>query len=72
MQIVIVANFPSSDLKYVALGYVWGKNQVCKMLEADQDRWEIGVALDTLPKTIQDAAVVASRLGYSYLWVDAL
>lgn len=47
---------------YVTLSYVWG---------VDPAETPVGDALpETLPKLIEDAIMVALRLGYQYLWID--
>src|SRR2546421_7748771 len=58
--------------RYVALSYVWGKNQTYVLTKETLS--EKCTSLDTsrLPKTILDAMEVTRRLDYSYLWVDAL
>lgn len=48
--------------RYVTLSYVWGMDPA----EAPVD----GALPETLPELIQDAIVVALRLGYRYLWID--
>jgi hypothetical protein len=58
---------------YVALSYCWGLNQAKFVLT----KWKAGTYLpkfpmDTLPKTLQDAILITRRLGFHYLWVDAL
>ncbi|KAJ5093303.1 hypothetical protein N7456_009164 [Penicillium angulare] len=65
---------------YVALSYVWGKtkqdeppyttnrrNVMTHILHGGLETpWE------KLPRTIQDAMLITSRLGYRYLWIDSL
>lgn len=63
----------SGDLfgQYTALSYCWGKqsyvltteNRKDLMMELDESR---------LPQTIMDAIHVTRRLGYQFLWIDAL
>lgn len=46
------------DCKYAALSYVWGSSST----QSDD--------LHNLPKTIEDALVVADKLGFQYIWID--
>lgn len=68
---------------YVALSYVWGTREMEQetgmapaMLLRRDVRWgtnEQSIPLPLrLPKTIEDAIELTRRLGYRYLWVDAL
>ncbi|KAH4294232.1 hypothetical protein HBH64_164230 [Parastagonospora nodorum] len=49
---------------YVALSYVWGTNH-----NQTEDSSASNI-FHNLPKTVEDAMAVVSRLGYRYLWVD--
>jgi hypothetical protein len=42
------------------------------LLKGNKTSLMTGLEYGELPKTIQDAVTVTRRLGYSYLWVDAL
>ncbi|RYP11925.1 hypothetical protein DL767_011217 [Monosporascus sp. MG133] len=59
---------------YVALSYCWGKTSTIKTTmenyEARQHRLLIGD--ETLPKTFKHSIWTARRLGFRYLWIDAL
>jgi Heterokaryon incompatibility protein (HET) len=67
---------------YVALSYCWGtsgknvlltRSQVPSNMRSTFDEFtSVGIEMDTLAKTIQDAIVVCRNLGIKYLWVDAL
>ncbi|KAF1954541.1 HET-domain-containing protein [Byssothecium circinans] len=63
----------TKDLKYTALSYCWGGVDKHKMtitrLANNSTR---SLHFDSMPKTIQDAIKVTSKLGFSYLWVDSL
>jgi hypothetical protein len=66
--------------QYVALSYVWGKPQSGKKAYTTvrsnpmQHIQHAGLekAWDKIPRTIQDAILLVSRLGERYLWVDSL
>ncbi|KAK1757209.1 heterokaryon incompatibility protein-domain-containing protein [Echria macrotheca] len=58
---------------YVALSYRWGHRP---HFVTDQDNFHThrnqGIDMCRLPATVRDAAVVTNRLGYRYIWIDAL
>lgn len=79
MRVIDVNNWQICDAPenapFVTLSYCWGKDQKHKLLEKDLNVWTKPngmVALKELPRTIQDAVVLMKRLGWQYLWVDAL
>jgi hypothetical protein len=58
--------------QYVTLSYCWGGPQaVCLKRDTIFD-FTRGIRLDHLPRTLQDAITTTRRLGFRYLWVDAL
>lgn len=60
---------------YAALSYCWGdsaKYPALKTYTHNIDEHMQGILLESLPKTICDAVVVARELDIRYLWVDAL
>jgi len=59
--------------KYAALSYCWGKDsQVLKTTSTSIERFKINIPWDNLPKTLQDASIVARRIGLEYIWIDSL
>lgn len=62
-----------SQLKYVALSYVWGGKQRITLQRSNyanlQNR---GSLVGRVPTTIEDALYLTNALGVQYLWVDAL
>lgn len=72
LRLVRTSDIQRSDKGYVALSYVWGMNQTFILLEATEKNLEAGFEVDLLPRTIQDAVTVTRRLGFQYIWVDAL
>ncbi|KAF2116106.1 heterokaryon incompatibility protein-domain-containing protein [Lophiotrema nucula] len=59
--------------KYVALSYCWGKEgNPLRATKSSLSQLQQQITWQTIPKTIQDAIIVVRRMGYSYLWVDAL
>ncbi|KAH6714839.1 heterokaryon incompatibility protein-domain-containing protein [Leptodontidium sp. MPI-SDFR-AT-0119] len=63
---------PHEKAEYLALSYPWGGPQEIKTTTATLSRWRLGIPIDTLPPTLQDAIAVTRDLGFRYLWVDAL
>jgi hypothetical protein len=57
---------------YVALSYCWGGNQLVKTTRANIPSKRRGIALEDLPRTLQDAVQVCMQLKIRYLWIDAL
>jgi len=58
--------------RYCALSYCWGQSQSVLLT---QDRLQKGLLtfpLQSLPATLKDAIVICRKLGFNYLWVDAL
>ncbi|KAE9378460.1 HET-domain-containing protein [Stipitochalara longipes BDJ] len=66
------------DGEYIALSYMWGKDQALKLKKANYELLQATNILDPVSgnvqpsQTIIDAIEVTRRLGYSYIWVDAL
>ncbi|KAI2462737.1 heterokaryon incompatibility protein-domain-containing protein [Annulohypoxylon bovei var. microspora] len=65
--------------RYVALSYVWGSDQKKPRYMSTQktamthiEHGGLSYAWSKLPKTIQDAILLVSRLGERYLWIDSL
>lgn len=58
---------------YIALSYTWGsRNNEQSLTSKTTSAWKKNMPLSTLPRTIQDAIVVARMLKVQYVWVDAL
>ncbi|KAF9878799.1 hypothetical protein CkaCkLH20_03699 [Colletotrichum karsti] len=57
---------------YVALSYCWGADQPAKTTTANLHDYLSEIPFDTLPLTIQHAAIVTRGIGLSNLWVDAM
>jgi hypothetical protein len=57
--------------KYCALSYSWGQNtqlHFTTTAETHEQR-RLGILMDQLPRTLQDAIVITRRVGCRYLWV---
>ncbi|KAK0662066.1 heterokaryon incompatibility protein-domain-containing protein [Cercophora samala] len=70
----IHASSPHEHEEYVALSYCWGGPQpvVTTIENIAQFSRPNGIVLSDLPQTLQDAVRTTRRLGFRYLWVDAL
>lgn len=60
------------DGRYVTLSYVWGQGQSYVLSQSTYDSKSSGIEMELLPTVIRDAIMVTERLGFRYLWVDAL
>jgi hypothetical protein len=56
---------------YAALSYVWGEDQPYRKTAENIDKYHHLIALQAIPKTIQDAISTTNSLGIMYLWVDS-
>ena len=58
--------------EYVTLSHCWGKSKPIRLHKGTLKPLRQGVAASSLPKTFTEAAMVADKLGFRYLWIDAL
>ncbi|TVY77959.1 hypothetical protein Focb16_v007446 [Fusarium oxysporum f. sp. cubense] len=69
---IIITN-PSSEMEYLALSYAWGSgHDFAKTTATNLMEMTKHLPWDDLAKTVQDAIIFTRKLGYKYLWVDAL
>ncbi|KAF8857898.1 hypothetical protein BDZ45DRAFT_419937 [Acephala macrosclerotiorum] len=61
-------------LAYCALGYLWGGVSMLKTTKDNFTRLsqENGIREDEIPLTIRDAIYFCRKIGWQYLWVEAL
>ena len=66
----------STNCRYIALSYVWGRAKMVKLLYSNMERLmrKNGLleVVHALPQTITDAIEVVKGMGERYLWTDAL
>ncbi|CAI6336393.1 unnamed protein product [Periconia digitata] len=67
----------TSDVDFVALSYVWGKDTRASLLTATRKTIEAykkegGLVASDMPQTIEDAMNACTKLGTNYLWADRL
>ncbi|KAI6836604.1 hypothetical protein KC340_g12494 [Hortaea werneckii] len=66
------AEFPTTNIPYIALSYCWGGKDPAKTLRSNyQDRVR-GISVAALPRTYRQAIHLARQLGVNHLWIDAL
>ncbi|PVH92004.1 HET-domain-containing protein [Periconia macrospinosa] len=63
--------------RYVALSHCWGGHSprdglIRKCRTDNYEELRAGFLVSALPRTFQDAILVADRLGVQYLWIDSL
>ncbi len=63
-----------TEIKFVALSYVWGGSKTLKLFKSNSRKLEGEGCLPiaTLPQTMVDAIDVARELGVDFIWIDAL
>lgn len=57
---------------YACLSYVWGPSQSYVLTKGTVGQLHNKLDASMLPRTITDAVTVARRMGFRYIWVDAL
>jgi hypothetical protein len=57
---------------YAALSYCWGRDQKLRLTKGNYNQLFENIDFASLPLTLQDAVIVASKFEISYMWVDAL
>ncbi|UKZ54068.1 hypothetical protein TrVGV298_007873 [Trichoderma virens] len=73
----LVVNDTDTRAQYLALSYCWGKplDSAAKPLHLQRDNLKQlvdGIKLESLQQSIRDAVSATRKLGFRYLWVDAL
>lgn len=62
----------ATNAPYIALSHCWGNTRPLELTQKTYERLKSGIAMTLLPKTFQDAIVVARKLQVQYLWIDSL
>ena len=59
---------------YVTLSYCWGAHSspLWRTTAGNLAPRHAGFRLEALPTTLQEAVITTRRLGYEYIWIDAL
>jgi hypothetical protein len=59
--------------KYACLSHCWGPTGLSfKLTRATEQSFKAGMMTSELPATFRDAMILCSKLGITYIWVDAL
>lgn len=75
VRLIVTAEDLQKDFipKYLTLSYCWGStNGHAKTTRATIAARREGIAVHSLPKTIQDAIQLTRLLKFRYLWIDAI
>lgn len=57
---------------YMTLSHSWGTAEFLQLTSQNKEMLKAGFLVDVLPKTFQDAIVVAKALQCRYIWIDSL
>lgn len=57
---------------YVILSHCWGINILVKLTNSLLPQYQEGIRLELLPNSFRDAIEITRRIGFRYLWIDAL
>ncbi|TGO50548.1 hypothetical protein BCON_0181g00150 [Botryotinia convoluta] len=57
---------------WIALSYCWGSSPTLKTTTQNLSRHRNMISISSLPQTMRDAVEFTRRIGYQYLWIDAL
>ncbi|KAF2839465.1 HET-domain-containing protein, partial [Patellaria atrata CBS 101060] len=57
---------------YVTLSYCWGDSARFMTRKENLEEHKKRLPLESMPKTFRDAIAVTVRLGFRYLWIDAI
>ncbi|KAH8892614.1 HET-domain-containing protein [Thozetella sp. PMI_491] len=58
--------------QYVALSHCWGSLGIVKLKDSLIPQFQEAIPVLSLPKNFVDAIYITRRLGFRYLWIDAL
>ena len=58
--------------KYIALSHCWGSNPLIRTTKETLAQHMVRLHLESLPKTFQNAIIIARMLKVRYLWIDSL
>jgi hypothetical protein len=71
-QYLKVENTEGQTGRYVALSHCWGDGIAFKTTQATLNARQDGFPSELLARNFQDAIRITRRLGFEYLWIDAL
>ena len=62
----------SSKVEYLTLSHRWGTRPALTLTKAMISLWAGNIPYEDLSQTYRDAVIATNRLGFKYLWIDAL
>lgn len=68
----LIENVPARTGNYVTLSYCWGTALPYTTTSKNLQQHLAGLYFVQLPKTLQDAIMVARYLGFRYIWIDCI
>jgi hypothetical protein len=82
-RVIDISADPSQDPKllvtndyhigqYVILSHCWGRSGITKLTDSLLPQFQDAIPPKLLPRSFLDAIEITRRLGYRYLWIDAL
>jgi hypothetical protein len=73
-QLFLRLTYPAKSEKvvYVTLSHCWGGAGVFNLTKGTHDSMLQEISMVLLPRSFQDAIFATIKLGYRYLWIDAL
>ncbi|PIL23225.1 hypothetical protein GSI_14534 [Ganoderma sinense ZZ0214-1] len=70
-RLVLSESLENVFVPYVALSYVWGKDDTHCTRLANYEAYQAGIDYGIIPQTIRDAITVTNGLDMRYIWIDA-
>lgn len=61
-----------AGIRYLTLSHCWGGSAVLTLKAGNMSQLIAGFHMKDLPKTFEDAVEITRRLGFRYLWIDAI
>ncbi|TVY89551.1 hypothetical protein LAWI1_G003742 [Lachnellula willkommii] len=72
IRLVTCDEIAENEPRYATLSHCWGGNSPFRLLQSNLEEMKSGIPFREFPKTFQEAIFVARKLGFSYLWIDAV
>ena len=70
-QLCLSVDHPSK-VEYLTLSHRWGTRPALSLTTSKINLWSGNIPFEDLPRTYRYAVVATNRLGFKYLWIDAL
>ncbi|KAH7085209.1 heterokaryon incompatibility protein-domain-containing protein [Paraphoma chrysanthemicola] len=74
IRLCVTSNMSDKEKKveYLALSHCWGGVATTTLKMSTLAAFQTSIALSSLPQNFMDAAIIAVKLGFRYLWIDSL